>query len=337
MDDKMKRKIERKRSVSIEMKLSIVIPCYNCEHNIEKVINDFQQALKQYVEWTYEIILVNDCSRDNTIGKLKEIAENYKNVIVINLAKNAGQHSAILAGFRYATGDLVATSDDDGQTPLENIIKLINKVNEGYDVACARYIDRAQPSAVRRLGTAMSRKMTDWLIDKPKDIRLSTFFVAKKFVAKELIKYDQPYPFINGLIARVTSNIANVDMNQNARNSGHSGYNLKKLIRLWLNGFTAFSIKPLRVASLSGILLCLVGFLGAVITIIRKLVDSSVLVGWSSLFSLILVVGGLILCMLGMVGEYVGRIYMCINMTPQYVIKDIIYSNDEKAEEGREN
>lgn len=319
------------------MKLSIVIPCYNCEHNIEKVINDFQQALKQYREWTYEIILVNDCSCDNTIGKLKEIAKIHKNIVVINLAKNAGQHSAILAGFRYATGDLVATSDDDGQTPLENIVQLINKINEGFDVACARYIDRAQPSLLRRMGTAMSRKMTDWLIDKPKEIRLSTFFVARKFVAKELIKYDQPYPFINGLLARVTSNIANVDMNQNARNSGHSGYNLKKLIRLWLNGFTAFSIKPLRVASLSGIFLCLIGFLGAVITIIRKLIDSNILVGWSSLFSLILVVGGLILCMLGMVGEYVGRIYMCINMTPQYVIKEIIHSNDEKIEESDES
>lgn len=329
----MNRK-EKEECIYKDMKLSIVIPCYNCEHNIEKVINDFQQALIQFKQWTYEIILVNDCSRDNTLEKLKEIAEKYSHVLVINLAKNVGQHSAILAGFRYATGNLVATADDDGQTPLENIIKLIDKVNEGYDVACARYIDRAQPSAVRRLGTAMSRKMTDWLIDKPKDIRLSTFFVAKRFVVKELIKYDQPYPFINGLIARVTSNIANVDMNQNARNSGHSGYNLKKLIRLWLNGFTAFSIKPLRVASLSGILLCMIGFLGAVITIIRKLVDSSILVGWSSLFSLILIVGGLILCMLGMVGEYIGRIYMCINMTPQYVIKELIYSDNLKEEGG---
>lgn len=310
------------------MKLSIVIPCYNCEKNIEKVIDDFQLAFTQIKKWEYEIILVNDCSKDNTFGKLKEIVQQYRDVVVINLSKNVGQHAAILAGFRYATGDLVATADDDGQTPLENIVKLINKIEEGYDVACARYIDRVQPSMFRKFGTKMSRKMTDWLIDKPKDIRLSTFFVARNYIIKELIKYDQPYPFINGLLARVTSNIANVDMNQNARNSGQSGYNLKKLLHLWLNGFTAFSIKPLRVASLSGMIFCVIGFLLAIVTIIRKILDTNILVGWSSLFSIILIVGGIILCMLGLLGEYIGRIYMCINMTPQYVIREVMYSKN---------
>lgn len=312
------------------MKLSIVIPCYNAEHNIEKVLSDFQTAFEPMRNWEYEIILVNDCSKDNTIEKLKIISQRYDNTIIIDLAKNAGQHSSILAGFKFATGDLVSTADDDGQTPLENIMKLVEKIEEGYDVACAKYVDRAQPSWVRRMGTQVSRKMADWLIDKPDGIILSTFFVAKKFVIDEMIKYDQPYPFVNGLLARVTSKIANVEMNQNVRNSGSSGYNIKKLLHLWLNGFTAFSIKPLRVSSFSGIIFCGIGFLGALITIFRKIIDTNVLIGWSSVFSLMLIIGGLILCMLGMIGEYIGRIYMCINMTPQYVIKEVIIGGTEK-------
>ena len=170
----------------------------------------------------------------------------------------------------------------------------------------------------------MSRFMENWLIDKPKGIRLSTFFVARDFVIKEMIKYDQPYPFVIGLIARVTSNIANVEMDQKGRASGNSGYNFKKLLHLWLNGFTAFSIKPLRMASIIGFISSALGILSGIIIIIRKILDSSVMIGWSSVISVVLIMRGIIMCLLGLIGEYLGRIYMCINATPQYVIKEVI-------------
>ncbi len=306
------------------MKLSIVIPCYNSAKTIRSVVEDISNTFSGKKDWEYELILVNDCSRDATILELRKLANQHNNIIAIDLVKNVGQHSAMMAGFRFATGDIISTADDDGQTPLENIMLLIDKMNEGYDVVCARYKDRAQPSLTRRLGTKMSRAMSDWLIEKPKGIILSTFFVAKKFVIDEMIKYNQPYPFVTGLLSRVTQNIANVDMDQNARREGASGYNLKKLLSLWLNGFTAFSIKPLRVSSFAGMIFAGIGFLGVVLTIIRKIVDLNIAVGWSSIVSLLLIIGGLIMCMLGMIGEYVGRIYMCINATPQYVIKEVI-------------
>ena len=313
------------------MKLSIVIPCYNSANTIENVIKDLVTELENLENWENEIILVNDCSKDKTIDKLKAIACKYRNITVIDLVKNVGQHSAMLAGFRYATGDVICTADDDGQTPLENIMKLMDKLDEGFDVVCAKYKERVQPSLGRRFGTKMSRFMMNWLIDKPKGIRLSTFFVARNFVIKEMIKYDQPYPFVIGLIARVTSNIANVDMDQKGRASGSSGYNFKKLLHLWLNGFTAFSIKPLRMASFIGFFCSILGVLSGVIIIIRKLLDSSMMVGWSSVISVILIMSGIIMCLLGLIGEYLGRIYMCINVTPQYVIREVIKGKNNEG------
>ncbi len=304
-------------------KLSVVIPCYNSEKNIGNVLEEFQNMFDGQNKWEYELILVNDCSKDNTIKVLKTMADKFKNVKVVDLVKNSGQHSAMLAGFKCATGELIATSDDDGQTPLENIMQLVEKIDEGYDVVCAKYTQKSQPSIVRRFGTLCSRKMMEWLIDKPKGIVLSTFFVARKVIIDEMVKYDQPYPFIPGLIARTTSKIANVEMKQKARGAGQSGYNFKKLLSMWLNGFTAFSIKPLRIASFTGFFCCAIGVLSSLILIIRKIIDPNILMGWSSIFCLLLIIGGLILCMLGLIGEYLGRIYMCINKTPQYVIREI--------------
>ncbi len=308
------------------MKLSIIIPCYNSEKTIESVVNNLEGELSGKYE--YEVILVNDCSKDKTFEVIKNIAGKNDKVTAVNLVKNSGQHAAMMAGFKLATGDLISTIDDDGQTPVEHIFKLIEKLDEGYDVVCAKYMDRAQPSLFRRFGTKMSRAMSDWMLDKPEGVILSTFFVARKVIMDEVIKYDQPYPFVTGLISRVTKNIANVEMNQNARQAGSSGYSFKKLLKLWLNGFTAFSIKPLRISTITGVGFAGIGFIGIIVIIFRKIFGASVLMGWSSMVCLMLIIGGIIMCMLGMLGEYVGRIYMCINETPQYVIKEIIKKED---------
>ncbi len=313
------------------MKISFVIPCYNSSNNIRGVLNEIRDAMGERQEVAYEIVLVNDCSKDNTADVIKKFAREDKHVIAIDLAKNAGQPNALLAGFNHVSGDYIMTSDDDGQTPVGRVFDFLAEINKGYDVVCARYTERNQPSLFRRMGTRLNTKMSDWLIEKPKGTYMASFFMAKRYIIDEMIRYQQPYPYIAGLILRTTQNIGNLDMEQRERNSGSSGYNLGKLLKLWINGFTAFSIKPLRIAASLGVGFGVAGFVLAIITIIRKLLIANIQVGWSSLISVNLIVGGIILIFMGLIGEYIGRIYMCINETPQYVVKEVVQYETENT------
>lgn len=317
------------------MKISFVIPCYNSSKNIAGVLREIREAMEARPEVDYEVVLVNDCSRDDTARVIKGLAQEDSRVIAVDLAKNVGQPGALLAGLHYVSGDYIMTSDDDGQTPVGRVFDFLAEIEKGYDVVCARYTERDQPSLFRRIGSALNRGMSDWLIEKPKGAYMAAFFMARRYIVEEMIRYRQPYPYISGIILRATQNIGNLDVEQRARNSGSSGYTLKKLLNLWLNGFTAFSIKPLRVAAGAGVLLALVGFVIAVVTVIRKLTVPGILAGWSSLMAAVFFVGGLILLFMGLIGEYIGRIYMCINETPQYVVKEIT-GYEGKKEDGRD-
>lgn len=268
----------------------------------------------------YEIVLVNDYSSDNTAAKIEELATIHQNVRAISFSKNFGQQSAIMAGFSIAQGEIVVCLDDDGQTPPEDVFLLINKLDEDYDVVYAAY-ENKQHSAFRNFGSWVNEKMAETLIGKPKDISLSSFFAARSFVVNEAIKYKNPFPYIGGQFLRTTSRIANVSVEHRDRLAGSSGYSLKKLLSLWLNGFTAFSVKPLRVASILGIMFSAIGFLFSLFIVIRKIVLPDIAAGWTSTIALTLLIGGLILFVLGVIGEYVGRIYMSINDLPQYVIR----------------
>lgn len=311
------------------MKISFVIPCYNSAKNIGGVLNEISSAMQTRPEVDFEIILVNDCSPDNTAEVIKELARKDSHIVAVDLAKNSGQPNALLAGLHFVTGDFVMTSDDDGQTPVGRVFEFFDEINKGYDVVCARYTEREQPSLFRRFGSAMNRKMSDWLIEKPEGTYMAAFFMAKRYIVDEMIKYRNPYPYISGIILRITQNVGNIDVEQRERNSGHSGYTLRKLLRLWMNGFTAFSIKPLRVATAAGMLFALAGFLTAIFTIIRKIAIPQIQAGWSSLIAVNLVIGGVILIFMGLIGEYIGRIYMCINESPQYVVKEVVKGEEQ--------
>lgn len=304
------------------MKVSFVIPCYRSSKTIKNVLDEIEKTI-QKTKFDYEIILVNDASPDNTYEVLKEIASKNKRVKAINLAKNSGQASATMCGFSFATGDYIVCGDDDGQTPFCRTNELIDKLEkENFDVVCGKYINRDQKSAVRNLGSKLSIKMAEAVLEQPKGLYMSAFFVARKFVVQEMLKYNNPYPYIIGLLLRTTKNIGNVEVQQRDRQEGKSGYSLKKLFLLWMNGFTTFSIKPLRISSFIGFACSAIGFIFGIAAIIRKLVDPNVAVGWTGLISIILFIGGIIMLMLGMIGEYVGRIYISINNSPQYVIKE---------------
>ena len=313
--------------------ISFVIPCYCSEKNIDGVIQKIYQAVEQRPDVTYEIILVNDHSGDRTWEKILELSEAHEEIIGVNLSKNFGQHNALMAGFRTARGNLIMTSDDDGQTPVERVWDFEKKMEEGYDVVCARYVDRKRKGLGRGLGTAMNEYLLKHLLGKPKDVALASFFMAKRFVIDEICRYEQAYPYIAGLLLRTTGNIGNIELVQEKRASGKSGYNLKKLLKLWVNGFTNFSVKPLRFFVKLGFAIAFLGVMIGLVAVVKKLLNPTfILAGYTSLIALMCVLGGMNLAVIGAVGEYIGRIYMCINHQPQYVVKNYALGGYEANE-----
>ncbi len=310
--------------------ISIVIPCYNSEKSVEKVINDSIETIKKDGRYDYEIVCVNDGSKDNTISVLKGLAKKNKKIKVINLLKNFGQHSALMAGFNNVSGDYILTLDDDGQNPPSSMFKLIDKmISEDYDLVSAKYSNRKE-SLYRRLGSRLSMFMSRTLIGLPKGIELNSYCCFKRIIADEITKYKNAFPFVHGLMLRVTRNIANVEMPHNEREIGKSGYSFGKLVSLWLNGFTAFSVKPLRIASLCGAFISFCGFIYGIAVIIKKISNPGIVVGYSSMMSILLFTSGMIMLMLGLIGEYIGRIYISINDSPQYAIRETINIKDNK-------
>lgn len=309
--------------------ISFVIPCYRSEHTIECVVNEINKTMSNNKDYTYEIVLVNDSSPDETYQVIMNLSKQYENIIGVNLARNFGQHAALMAGFHYVSGDIIVCLDDDGQTPADEVFKLINKVNEGYDVVYASYGNKKH-SIFRNFGSKLNSKMTEMLLDKPQKLNITSYFVARRFIIEQVIKYQNPYPYVIGLVLRSSNKITNVEVLHRARSTGKSGYTLKKLLSLWLNGFTAFSVKPLRIATLFGSLFAFLGFLYAIYIVINKFINPNVPAGWSSIISVLMVIGGIIMCMLGLIGEYIGRIYISINKSPQFVVREI--TRDDKAD-----
>lgn len=303
------------------MKVSYIIPCYNSSKTLPGVVEEIERKMNTMEGYGFEIVLIDDNSPDRTYDVIRKLCKDKKNITGICLAKNFGQHSALMAGFQYASGDIVVCLDDDGQTPADEADLLIRKIEEGYDVVYAQY-DIKKHSLFRNMGTLMNMKMAEIMLGKPKELYLSSYFAARRYVIEEVKRYRNPYPYVMGLVLRSTSNICNVKVVHRERAAGKSGYSVKKLLALWVNGFTSFSVKPLRFAALSGVLAALAGFMYAAWTVARKIMDPAVPVGWSSTVAAILIMGGMVLFVLGMIGEYVGRIYICINNAPQYVIKD---------------
>lgn len=306
-------------------KISIVIPCYRSADTLPLVAARIRETLK---DADYELILVNDHSPDRTFDVVRTLAKEDPRVIGIDLARNFGQHSAIFAGLHYASGEEIVCLDDDGQTPPEGIPKLLEAIRGKYDVAYARYQEKHH-SPFRNLGSKVNSLMAEKLIGKPKDLFLSSFFAMRRYILDEILKYDNPFVYLQGLVLRTTGNICNVDIEHHERLTGQSGYSIKSLLKLWLNGFTAFSVKPLRLADLFGVVVAGSGFIYLVYTVIRYFINPGPTVGWNSLMAVLLMLGGSIMLMLGMMGEYVGRVYISLNRAPQFVIREITGQKDD--------
>ena len=310
-------------------KVSFVIPCYRSALTIGNVVKEIKDTMLKLTKYSYEIILVNDCSPDETFEVIEKLCAENDNICGVNLAKNFGQHAALMAGFHQVKGDILVCLDDDGQTPADEDGKLLEEIESGQDVVYASY-EHKKHSPFRNFGSWVNEKMLQFLLGKPKELYVSSYFAARRFIVDEMLRYENAYPYVIGLVLRSTKRISNVSVQHREREIGTSGYTLGKLLGLWFNGFTAFSTKPLRIATISGCVFAIAGFLYALYTIVKKFVNPAVPLGFSSLMSAVLLIGGMLMIMLGLIGEYIGRMYICMNSAPQFVVRELIPAKEEK-------
>ena len=302
------------------MIISVVIPCYRSEKTIEFVVDEIKREILKREGNQYQIILVNDCSPDRTFEVISRLAANDPQILGLDLARNFGQNNARIAAIPYIEGDVAVCMDDDGQHPADQIYKLVDKINEGYDLVYAKF-QRQKQSLFRRFASRVNTKLLELNGTKKKGIFNSPFLAWSKFAVEMLKQYHSPFVSAGAYLMRVTDRIANVDVEQRERIAGHSGYTLKKLVNLWLTEFTNFSLIPLRLAAIIGCCSAAIGMLMGVVLVVRKIIYPGIAVGYTSMMTVILIVGGIIMFMLGMLGEYVGKIYMTISNLPQHVVR----------------
>ncbi len=310
------------------MKISVVIPVYNGGKTISALCGELVKALKGY---DLEIVLVNDGSMDNSHDECLAVFNKYRRMVkYINLSRNFGEHNAVIAGLGRASGDYAVIIDDDFQNPPEEISKLIDKtVSGGYDAVYSFY-EKKRHSFFRNMGSAFNILIANLLMDKPKDLYLSSFKCMNRLMIREVTKYKGPFPYIDGLILRSTRNIGKVPVRHSERKTGRSGYTFRKLVRLWLNMFVNFSIYPLRLSVLLGFVFLAVGLFSSLYIIIERIANPDMPVGIASILIAIFVFGGIQLLILGLIGEYLGKLFLTDNQTPQYVVREI-YSDEDKG------
>ncbi|HEV3244235.1 MAG TPA: glycosyltransferase family 2 protein [Chthoniobacterales bacterium] len=300
--------------------LSLVIPVYNGSRTVGPLV---EQVVKISGSTSFEIVLVNDGSEDDSEVVCAELAKKFpQNVTFVHLSRNFGEHSAVLAGFTQARGRYVAVLDDDGQNPPEEVVRMLDELKrKNYDVVYGHYIEKKH-SRFRNLGSRFNDRIATLMLHKPKDLYLSSFKVMNRFLVNEIIKYRGPYPYTDGLIYRVTRNIGQIPVEHRASQSGPSRYTLRRLVRLWLNMFLNFSIKPLRISVYVGLLASCLSIIALIAILIDKLwITKNVTLGIPTVLGSVVFFSGIQLMILGLVGEYLGRLYLDQTGTPQYVVR----------------
>lgn len=302
--------------------LSIVIPVYNSADTIASLV---EQLANLPIEGGHELILVNDGSKDNTAAICESIVPNAAFPIrFINLSRNFGEHNAVMAGLQFARGEYVITMDDDLQNPPSEVVKLFNYAREQKQDVIYTYYKHKKHSAWRNFGSWLTNQIADIILDKPKDLYLCSFRCMSAFLVQEVCKYEGPFPYVDGLILQVTQSIGKLEVAHAARQQGQSSYNLRRLVRLWLNMFLNFSVLPLRISTAFGFLFSAVGFIGTVYVVIDHFLEDAPTLGWSSLMFTLLLFCGVQLLILGIAGEYIGRLYLTTNKRPQFVVRNVV-------------
>lgn len=304
--------------------LSFVIPLYNSAETIAPLVESIE-ALE--IEGGHEIVLVNDGSRDKTSAVCRELVRKARvPVVLVEHSRNFGEHNAVLTGWRHACGRHIVNLDDDGQNPPTEAVRLWQHARENaLDVVYGHY-EHKMHAGWRNAGSWFTNRMTDWALEKPRGFYLSSFRCVSAFVAKAAVENQGPFPYIDGLLLQTTQRIGSIPVQHEARHAGTSGYTLRKLVRLWASTFINFSVMPLRIATVLGLLMAAGGFCGLGVVFYWWLADRGPAFGWGSLMAALLIFSGVQLVMLGVIGEYIGRMFLTINQRPQSVVREVVRS-----------
>lgn len=304
--------------------VSIVVPVYGSAGILPLLVARLQEELDPaFGPQGYEAIFVHDSGPDNSWDVIRDLAKANPWLIGADLRKNAGQHNAIMAGLSLARGRYIVTMDDDLQHDPADIPRIVRQLQAGYEL-CYVQFERKQHALWKRTGSWFNDFVARRLLKKPKGLYLSPFRGMLDEIRDEVLRYEGPFVYVDGLLLQTTANISTISAKHHLRNNGRSGYSLKKSISLWLQMATSFSVTPLRLVAIAGICASIVGFLLAVAVLIQKLSTPSLAVGWASLIIAILLMGGLQLLALGAIGEYTGRILLSLNRRPQYLIRQVV-------------
>lgn len=306
-----------------EIEISIIIPVYNSS----SIIEELHKRISKVILISHEIIFVNDCSKDESWDKIVSLSKQYKSITGINFRKNSGQDNALLAGLRIAKGNYCVIMDDDLQHNPDDILQLYNECKKGFDVCFANFTDRKQ-TLVKNIGSNTNGKLAEILVSKPKGIYLSPFKIINKSTVAEIAKFSGPYPYIDGIILTITQNLTQINVGHLPRLSGKSNYTFSKSVSVLMKLFTGFSVLPLRLATITGCVATIVGFVLILKYLYDYFISKNYIEGWTTVVVLIIFFGGLILITLGIIGEYIGRMYLTLNNKPQYSISEIIKSEN---------
>ena len=305
----------------MSLALSFVIPLYCSAETITSLVKQIEGLS---VEGGHELVLVNDGSHDDTAGVCRQLLREARiPIIFVNHARNYGEHNAVLSGYRHARGAYIVNLDDDGQNPPAEAVRLWQHAQAGgLDVVYGHYADKKH-SLWRNVGSWLTNRVTDLVLDKPKGFYLSSFRCVSAFVAREVALHEGPYPYIDGLILQVTQEIGAIEVRHDEREAGQSGYTLRRLVRLWASTFVNFSVMPLRLATLLGLLMAVGGLVGLGMVFYLRLTNQGPEYGWGMLMGALLVFSGTQLVMLGLIGEYLGRMFLTVNRRPQSTVRSV--------------
>lgn len=304
------------------MLVTVVIPCYYSEATIGRVVEMVMEEFRKREGYECNFVLVNDGSRDGTWNEICRLAEKYPSVRGAELMRNFGQHNALMAALSYADGKYIVGMDDDMQTHPSQIFRLIDKMEEGFDLVYGVYPERKN-SSLKNLSSKINEVTSRIMLNRPKEIRSSNFWCITDAIKDETLKYKGYNPYIDGIFYRVTHNIGNVEVEHHKREQGSSGYTFRKLLNLWL-AYWNFSVIPLRISFFLGLFAGIAGVLIAVLVVINKIIHPDVPMGWSSTICVTVLFFALVLMVLGIIGEYLGKMILILNNTPQYVVREVV-------------